>query len=186
MPELSVIKRAQDIGYTSPNSSKMMWSACVNCGKERWVLLRKDEPMFLTCRKCAAEIRGTKQWGANNPSWRGGRHIGKGGYVQIRLLPDDFFYGMASQRCYVAEHRLVMAQHLGRCLHLWEIVHHKHTKYPAGSIEDKQDNRIENLQLVTDDRHKQITVLEQRISWLEKRVTLLEAENIVQTQNINK
>ena len=85
---------------------------------------------------------------------------------------------------YVSEHRLVMAKHLGRCLHRWEIVHHKHTKYPAGSIEDKQDNRIENLQLISDDRHKQITILENRIEHLESRVTLLEAENIILKQQI--
>ena len=43
-------------------------------------------------------------------------------------------------------------------------VHHKHTKYPAGSIEDKQDNRYpENLQLVSDIGHNQITILEKKI-----------------------
>ena len=63
-----------------------------------------------------------------------------------------------------------MAKHLGRNLHRWELVHHKHTKYPAGSIEDKQDNRIENLQLVSDDRHNQITLMERRIKYLEEKL----------------
>ena len=90
---------------------------------------------------------------------------------------------MANRQGYVREHRLIVAKKLGRCLHIWELVHHKHTQYPAGSIEDKQDNRDENLQLVTDDRHKQITILENRIKQLEQRVTLLEAENVALTEN---
>jgi len=89
---------------------------------------------------------------------------------------------------YVYEHRLVVAKRLGRCLHSWEIVHHKGAKYPKGSRENRSDNRYpENLQLVTDDRHKQITILEnkiahqeKRIGELEQRIILLEAERILQ------
>jgi len=83
---------------------------------------------------------------------------------------------MANRGGYVLEHRLVMAKHLGRCLHDWEIVHHKGTKYPKDTIENKGDNRIENLQLVTDERHKQITLLENKIKRLETKITSLEAE----------
>ncbi len=93
--------------------------------------------------------------------------MGAKGYIYITLQPDDFFYPMTNSRGKTTEHRLVAARALGRCLHRWEIVHHKHAKYPAGSIEDKQDNRYpENLQLVSDDRHKQITTLEMQIKQL--------------------
>jgi len=82
---------------------------------------------------------------------------------------------MVGMRGYVLEHRLIMAESLGRCLHRWEIVHHKGIRYRG--IENRADNLIDNLQLVSDDRHNQITLLESRIKVLEKRVTLLETEN---------
>ena len=169
--ELGIIKRAQDIGYARPNSSKVIWHACESCGKERWVPLRKGEPMYEVCRQCAPSVKRNRHIGKNNPSWRGGRNIGKDGYVYIWLHPNDFFHSMVSNRHYVGEHRLAMAKHLGRCLQSWEIVHHKN--------HIKTDNRIENLQLVSDDRHKQITILENKIKRLESRVTLLEAENVM-------
>ena len=123
----------------------------------------------------AMRDKSQKTLGARNYRWRGGRFINGYGYAEVRLFPDDFFYQMASRRGYVKEHRLVVARALGRCLQPWELVHHKHAKYPAGSKEDKQDNRYpENLQLITDERHKQITILESKIAGLEKRLSKYE------------
>ena len=60
---------------------------------------------------------------------------------------------MANCTGYIREHRLVLAKHLGRHLHSWEVVHHLGEKYPQGSKENRQDNRLENLELGTQGNH---------------------------------
>ncbi len=67
-----------------------------------------------------------------------------GGYRAVSVPPDHPFAGMARKTPhkvtqYILEHRLVMAQHLGRLLEPHETVHHINGK--------RDDNRIENLQL---------------------------------------
>ncbi len=129
---------------------------CVDCGKPRKVLILYGKPRFLRCVKCANRSRVYNHYMEKAPGWKGGRHITKKGYVYVRLLPDDFFHPMVKQNGYVLEHRLVVAKALGRCLHDWEIVHHKGDKYPRGSREDKGDNRYpENLELTTRGNHVQ-------------------------------
>jgi len=79
---------------------------------------------------------GKKRVGIKSASWKGGRLKTKEGYIRIRL---------PNKR--VMEHRLVMEKHLGRKLKPFpaEIIHHKNGR--------KDDNRIENLQLVTFQTH---------------------------------
>lgn len=154
IPEIGEIKRGTEIGRTSRNL--FIWQACSGCGKVRWVQFIKGKPRTLQCHICALKIIG-----AGN--WKGGKIIDKYGYVLMRSFPEDFFYPMAKLRTgYIPEHRLVMAKSLGRCLQSWEIVHH------INGV--KNDNRLENLQLVSELGHRQVTLLEQRIQRLEIKI----------------
>ena len=86
---------------------------------------------------------GDAQRGEKGSNYRGGQMI-KDGYIHI-LMPKHPF---ASKRDgYVKRANLVMEKILGRYLIFPEFTHHKGIKYPIGSIENKQDDRIENLQL---------------------------------------
>ncbi|KKN23200.1 hypothetical protein LCGC14_0907430 [marine sediment metagenome] len=182
MPVINEIRKGTEIGYKG--QAKHIWIACDVCAKCRWVQLRKGEPTRKLCLLCSNKTRykakGFKQRGKLSSNFKGGRKVNSKGYILVYVEPDSFFYPMADTKDYVREHRLVVAKALGRCLHIWEIVHHKHAKYPAGSVEDKQDNRYpENLQLVQEMQHNQITIFEKKIKHLEQRVTLLEAENVI-------
>jgi len=83
-----------------------------------------------------------KGWRSGN--WRGGKYLDGRGYVLICCPSHP---NPTQSEKYVYEHRLVMEGYLGRYLSPIEVVHHKGTKYPMDSIENKQDNRLENLQL---------------------------------------
>jgi len=160
MPNIGDKVRAKKIG--EKGGDYYIWTACPVCLKERWVnaCALKNSTFKGLCRKCFCK----GLIGEKNHNWKGGRLKAgeKGEYIKIRLQPDDFFYPMVNKSGYVLEHRLVVAKTLGRCLHLWEIVHHR-----EGFAKD--DNRYpETLQLVTDDRHKQISILERTIKKLKE------------------
>lgn len=125
MAVLGEIRKGREIGYKG--GASFIWHACEKCGKERWVRIQKGKPIDTLCFSCGKEPqRRTKQ---------------KGGYITIRLRPDNPFFSMTSTSGSMLEHRYIMAQKLGRPLQKWEIVHHKNGK--GG------DNRPENLELVS-------------------------------------
>ena len=151
MPNIGEIKNGQHIGKKS--SSRFIYIDCFDCGRPRWVsyyhYLRKKHQR---CRECSQLY--IKQYlkfgkGKKHIRWMGGKYISKGkhkGYVMVYVHNDHSFISMANpKRPYVPEHRLIMAEHLGRCLNSSEHVHHKNGI--------KTDNRIENLEITTNSQH---------------------------------
>ena len=139
------IKQGPEIGHKW--GGKFIWAACERCGKERWVALSKGNIANKRCHSCVAKDSklGVNTRGNNNVNWNGGKKTNRKGYIQVKLSHDNFFYPMVDANKYVLEHRLIMAQSLGRCLSAWEKVHHKNGI--------KEDNRIDNLELTTNAQH---------------------------------
>lgn len=165
MPEVGELKTVR-----IRDSRQHIWVKCPSCQEERWMQLRNYKRGGETglCLQCYNKSRIADETRVKaRQSYKAGNYEriitngikDKMGYVLVRLQPDDFFYLMVGKDGYVREHRLVMAKHLGRCLHLWEIVHHKN--------KIRHDNRFENLQLTSIDSHNSFTRLEQKIKYLE-------------------
>lgn len=142
------------------------WAVCQICGEEFVELYpRRDRPQKYCSYQCNGVVRG-EEWkkhahkgraawtaesealwrekmiGPTNPAWKGGvtYRKAKGNYKGVRYVrcPMEFL-AMARLDGYVAEHRLVVAQILGRLLTPQEVVHHCN--------HDPLDNRAENLML---------------------------------------
>lgn len=92
--------------------------------------------------KPGRNAKGHFQSGPGNPLWRGGAMAlsAKGRYKPIKWVqcPPEHA-GMARKDGMVRQHRLVMAQRIGRDLFPWEVVHHKD--------HDPKNNAPENLEL---------------------------------------
>jgi len=169
MPDIGDIAIREEVGLAG--NSRVIWAACKDCGKERWVQLSHGDPKYDRCRSCADRMTGPIRTAAAprrdmSPLWKGGRSISSQGYVLVRLAPGDPFFGMAGKHRYVLEHRLVMAQHLGRHLDAEEEVHHRN--------HNKQDNRIENLELLMGGEHSSLRLETKRLT---NRIHELEAED---------
>lgn len=84
-------------------------------------------------RPTTIDLRGEK-----HPNWKGGRSA-IGQYVGVHVAPDSPYASMRQAGGYVMEHRLVMAEALGRPLMDHETVHHIDG--------NPQHNDLANLQL---------------------------------------
>ena len=78
--------------------------------------------------------------GRSHPNWSGGRHKYLGYWYVLKPEPP-----YVTKRGYVAEHRLVYEEYLGRDLEPREIIHHKDG--------NKKNNNINNLILTTKWEH---------------------------------
>lgn len=108
----------------------MITKSCRQCGSEFSVYpsrIAKGHGHF--CSTSCHHQSGASRY------WKGGRRTDKLGYVMVW----DPGHTMAQASGYLAEHRKVMAEAIGRDLAPGEVVHHIN--------EVKSDNRIENLML---------------------------------------
>ena len=166
MPEITegTIVYGRDIGKAD-KKSPYIWAKCISCGKGRWVQCVRGAPTSEHCQSCNPRSTGchptaeTKakiakaislRKGPLGACWKGGR-LKTQGYIRIWVAPDRPFAPMRDSAGYVLEHRLVMAQHLNRCLLKSEHVHHK------DGIKDH--NEDSNLELISQANHNVLTTL---------------------------
>lgn len=152
------------------------WSICPVCGEIFWKppAWRKRTKMSTCSRQCNGVLRG-QEWakhaykgraawtaeskasyhekmsGANNPAWKGGVTYFKthGNYVGVKYVRCPAEYAsMARKDGYVMEHRLLVAQAIGRPLLRSEAVHH--------IDHDPTNNDLGNLQLFESNKHHKL------------------------------
>ncbi len=163
------------IEFNIKSNASYIYKFCDQCKQGYWINIKDDGKTNL-CRTCyCSRYQPSKEY----YDWAGG-YINKHGYRIVTIDSNSPYYPMGQKHNgktrVIAEHRLVMAMSKGGCLENWEIPHHKGTRYPIGSWEDKHDNRIENLSLETNGSHQGYTTLQYQNKMLEKRVAKLEEQ----------
>lgn len=105
---------------------------CQTCKKnyQVWPYNKKSKYCSHPCYAKSLDLSGSK-----NPAWKGGRIKHGNGYWMISV----------GNKKHKLEHRLVMEKYLGRKLKKQEKIHH------LNGI--KTDNRLENLQLMSQSEH---------------------------------
>lgn len=133
--------------YVPPEQIQEMVAAYVSGASFEEISATQGLPITLVRRRIggagvAARPKGFRR-GKDHHAWAGGRTITGSGYAMVRVYKDDPLFRMASIRAgdasYALEHRIVMAQKLGRPLEDYETVHHIDG--------NKLNNDIDNLQL---------------------------------------
>lgn len=118
---------------------------CDTCSKKFYVFncrLVTHGKAFCS-RKCYGQWLSKNNFAGNHPRWKGGRFYHKEGYITLSIKGRRIF-----------EHRYFMEQKIGRRLRRDEDIHHKN------GIKD--DNRIENLVLLTRSEHSKLHALERK------------------------
>jgi hypothetical protein len=131
---------------------------CVVCGKVRNVIhaiLKKGYGRYCS-RKCKGIAERGTLAGPKNGNWKGGRTIIAG--RPCLYIPS---HPRATKEGYVYENVVVMERKLGRPLR-WIRQGHNDNEVAHHINEDRMDNRIENLQLMTSKEHKQLHSRRQR------------------------
>jgi len=101
-----------------------------------------------------------------HPQWHGGIQDSRAdGYLVVNLPDNSPFINMATRGNRVFQHRLVVAESLGRCLLPNEVVHHLNG--------NRTDNRLENLVVCDSSTHEKgtlVKLLRKRIKELEEKL----------------
>lgn len=116
---------------------------CKVCG-EKFIVpdweIRKRDPKYCS-RKCSGKVNPARfKPGKEHWNYKNGSMVDSDGYIRVLDMDNP-----RAKSGYVLEHILVMEKYLGRMLTKDEVVHHKN--------ENRKDNRIENLQLMTRAEH---------------------------------
>lgn len=115
-----------------------MTVACLECRQNFAARVRKGVPATFCSKTCSNRHM------ARNRKTTKYRRLTTRGYVEI-WKPG---HPMAQKSGYMMEHRFIMAEHLGRPLKPFEVVHHLN--------ERKTDNQIENLELLGKVEHDRL------------------------------
>lgn len=134
------------VGQKNPMWQTQVEVLCKICGKSRYYAPSKLKKLQGYCLDCV------RRYGIGKKKLKMEErkpYIDQLGYAFIYLPKDHWCSPMTGRghKQYLSQHRLVMAEHLGRLLKPREYVHH------INGV--KTDNRIENLKLVTHETHPQ-------------------------------
>lgn len=169
-----------DKAYRSARSYFFVPVTCGSCGGIRNIEATRTrrrssgETFTGLCNACRRKTAFSHR-GEQHPAWKGGTYT-VGGYRQIDVstldpIVQDLIAPMRRKTwdgsyC-ISEHRLVMAQVLGRPLFRSEIVHHRNG--------NKLDNRPENLEITTHADHRRLDVKYYKL-WVEAQEKIRELE----------
>jgi hypothetical protein len=111
---------------------------CIRCNSNYKV----SHKSLMNIRKFCSKRCACLSYKENNPperqpAWKGGKYNHSSGYIAVRICKN-----------YILEHRYIMEKHINRKLDRMEDVHH------INGI--KNDNRIENLIILTRAEHSRL------------------------------